>query len=113
MEMPEQEAGKLFESVKRLSVSVKSGTNADGISIIQNNYRTAGQTVPHVQFHIIPRFNAEGPPSLESILPVKRMPEEVLQKIAESIKAGGGQQPKSSQPTEQQAPKKKKDDFDF
>ena len=113
LDMPEAEAGKLFEIVKRLSVNVRNGTKADGISIIQNNYRTAGQAIPHIYFHIIPRFNTEGPAVLESILSVKKMPEDVLNKIAESIKAGGGQQPKPSQPTEQQAPKKKKDDFDF
>ena len=110
LDMPEQEAGKLFEAVKRLSVNVKNGTKADGISIMQNNYRTAGQAVPHIYFHIIPRFNAEGPPAFESILPVKKMPEEVLQKIADSIKAGGQA---SQQSPRQEAPKKRRDEFDF
>ena len=110
MDMPEAEAGKLFEVVKRMSVNVRNGTKAEGISIMENNYRTAGQSIPHVYFQIIPRFNAEGPPALEAILPVKKMPEEVLQKIAESIKVGG-QPAQHSQ--RQDAPKKKMDEFDF
>ncbi len=112
MDMPEAEAGKLFELVKRMSVNIKNGTKADGISIMQNNYKIAGQVVPHVHFHVIPRFAAEGPPSLESILPVKKMPEEILRKIADNIKAGGPQQASGPHGT---APQKKKssDEFDF
>ncbi|MBI4163706.1 MAG: HIT family protein [Candidatus Aenigmarchaeota archaeon] len=108
LDMPEKEAGKLFELVKRLSVSVKNGTQADGISILQNNYRASGQAVPHIHFHVIPRFNSEGPPALETILSVKRMPEDVLKKIAESIKSGGGSEPKHEKPKET----KKKDLFE-
>ena len=108
MDMPETEAGKLFELVKRLSVNIKTATKADGISIIQNNYKPAGQVVPHVHFHVIPRFTAEGPPSLEALLPVKKMPEEILKKIADSIKAGGHSQ-KSMEPST----KKSEDEFEF
>lgn len=115
MDMPEAEAGKLFEIVKVVSVKVRGGTKADGISIMQNNYKVAGQVVPHVHFHVIPRFVAEGPPSLESILSVKKMPEEILKKIAETIKGTGAQsdpKPAAPQPTSQQPPKKK-DVFEF
>src|SRR3989338_4257244 len=108
LELPEPEAGKLFEVVKRLSVNVKNGTNADGISIMQNNYRAAGQTIPHVYFNIIPRFNAEGPPALETILPVKKMPEDMLKKLADSIKAAGSQERPAAQSGHvQEVPKKK------
>ncbi|HLD57119.1 MAG TPA: HIT family protein [archaeon] len=100
LDVPEKEAGKLFELVRKLSISVKKGTQADGISILQNNYRASGQAVPHVHFHIIPRFNSEGPPALETILSVKKMPEDVLKKIADSIKSGGGEQPKQEKPKE-------------
>lgn len=112
MEMPEAEAGKLFEVVKRLSVNVKNGTKAEGISILQNNYKVAGQVVPHVHFHIIPRFGSEGPAALEALLSVKKMPEEILEKIGETIKSAGGYEPKSSQ-SPSQLPPKKKDVFEF
>lgn len=111
MDMPEAEAGKLFEAVKRLSANIKIATKADGISIIENNYKPAGQVIPHVHFHVIPRFIAEGPPSLEAILPVKKMPEEILKKIADSIKAGGHSQKPMEPPL---TPKKKpEDEFEF
>ncbi len=109
LDMTEKDAGKLFEVVKRLSVSVKNGTQADGISILQNNYRAGGQVVPHVHFHVIPRFNSEGPVALESLLSVKKMPEDVLKKIGDSIKsAGSSEQPKHEKSKEA----KKKDLFE-
>ncbi len=113
MDMPEAEAGKLFEIVKVLSVKVRTGTKAEGISIMQNNYKVAGQVVPHVHFHVIPRFMAEGPPSLESILPVKKMPEEILKKIAETIKGSGSAAKAGAPETSSQQPAKKKDVFEF
>jgi len=114
LDMSESEAGKLFEVVKRLSVNVRNGTKAEGISIMQNNYKIAGQVVPHVHFHIIPRFSAEGPPSLESILPVKKMPEEILRKIADNIKGGAGQ-PSGPKPqgADQAEKRRSSDEFDF
>lgn len=87
IEMPDREAGELFASVKRMASAVKDATKANGISIVQSNGKAAGQAVPHVHFHIIPRFDAEGPVSLEAILSVKKMDETSMEKIAESIKS--------------------------
>ena len=42
--------------VKKISIAVKKGVNANGINIIMNNDGAAGQIVPHAHFHIIPRF---------------------------------------------------------
>ena len=46
--------------VKKISIAVKQGVNADGINIIMNNESAAGQIVPHAHFHIIPRFTDDG-----------------------------------------------------
>ena len=46
--------------VKKISIAVKQGVNADGINIIMNNNGAAGQIVPHAHFHIIPRFADDG-----------------------------------------------------
>jgi len=104
MEMPEREAGELFRVVKKIAVAVKRGMNADGVSIGQSNERAAGQVIPHVHFHVIPRFLSEGPPGLESILPTKKLTKEMLDKTMEVIKSSirtvdtekPAQQPKSS-----------------
>ena len=46
--------------VKKISIAVKKGVNADGINIIMNNDIAAGQIVPHAHFHVIPRFADDG-----------------------------------------------------
>jgi len=46
--------------VKNISKAVKKAVNADGISIGQSNYKAAGQVVPHLHFHIMPRFDDDG-----------------------------------------------------
>jgi len=54
-DMPEEEYNHLMKTVKKFSnVLMKFG---EGMNIIQNNKKIAGQIVPHVHFHLIPRFN--------------------------------------------------------
>ena len=47
--------GILFEITQTLSKDKPAGVN-----IIQNNGAAAGQQVPHVHFHIIPRVEGDG-----------------------------------------------------
>lgn len=42
--------------VQKVAKAVKSATNADGIRVAQFNEATAGQTVFHLHFHIIPAY---------------------------------------------------------
>ncbi len=51
---------KVILAVKNVSIAVKNGVKADGINIIQSNSQAAGQLVPHLHFHIIPRFKGDG-----------------------------------------------------
>jgi len=52
--VPEETLTKLITVVKRISVAVKKTFSADGITVIQNNGRAAGQAVFHLHFHVIP-----------------------------------------------------------
>lgn len=56
LEMDDETAKKLIVLVKVLANKIKKATGALGINILNNNGETAGQSVNHIHFHIIPRY---------------------------------------------------------
>ncbi len=50
----------LIAVVQRVAKAQYAGLHADGINVTQANGRTAGQVVPHLHFHVIPRFESDG-----------------------------------------------------
>jgi histidine triad (HIT) family protein len=48
---------KLIAVVQRLAVAVKAAFAADGVSVFQFNEPAGGQTVFHLHFHVVPRFD--------------------------------------------------------
>lgn len=56
--MDKEEYDKLSESILKLSKGIMN--IADGMNIQQNNNEVAGQVVPHVHFHLIPRYKGDG-----------------------------------------------------
>ena len=53
-EIPKEEAAYLFRIVKEMARAVKDATGFEGIRIVQNNGKDAGQVVFHLHFHVIP-----------------------------------------------------------
>ena len=51
--------------VKLVAAHVTKALGADGFNILQNNGEAAGQTVGHLHFHIVPRYDG-APVSFES-----------------------------------------------
>lgn len=87
LEMPDKELTGFFSDLKKVSTAVQAATKADGLSISHSIGQAAGQMVGHMHFHIIPRFATEAPPGLESVLSVKKMGEDALDKVAALISA--------------------------
>jgi histidine triad (HIT) family protein len=50
---------KIVNATQFIAGAVKRSVNADGFNVISNNGNSAGQTVYHFHFHIIPRFNED------------------------------------------------------
>lgn len=69
--------------VKQVAFAVKEATNADGISIIQQNGKAAGQDLFHLHVHVVPRFNGQKLPSFADLKMVER---EKLDQSAVKIK---------------------------
>lgn len=53
-DLSDDAAANLIKKVKLVAGAVKKGLKTDGITLFQLNGETAGQTVPHIHFHILP-----------------------------------------------------------
>ncbi len=53
-DLSDEGAANLIKKVKMVAAAVKKGLSADGITLFQLNGEQAGQTVPHIHFHILP-----------------------------------------------------------
>ena len=59
-ETPDDTVAKLHIIAKRVAQAQMNGLAADGVNIIQNNGKVAGQEVEHIHVHVIPRFSNDG-----------------------------------------------------
>ncbi len=59
-QLPADHAAEVARQFARIARAVLSATGADGYNLLQNNGKAAGQEVPHVHFHIIPRRHGDG-----------------------------------------------------
>ncbi|HLC22435.1 MAG TPA: HIT family protein [Candidatus Nanoarchaeia archaeon] len=57
-DMPEKELAAFAASLQNVARGFQK--YAEGINILQNNGKAAGQLVSHVHFHLIPRRNGDG-----------------------------------------------------
>ena len=57
---PPETLQKLIVVVQKIAQAQYDGLNADGINVTQANGQPAGQVVPHIHFHVIPRFEKDG-----------------------------------------------------
>lgn len=55
--VPKDELDKIMHVTQFIAGIVKRSLSADGFNVISNNGNSAGQSVFHFHFHIIPRFN--------------------------------------------------------
>lgn len=51
---------KVMAVVQKVAAAQVAKLGADGVNVHQSNGAAAGQVVPHVHFHVIPRFEGDG-----------------------------------------------------
>lgn len=56
LDLPTQAVGPLLERVQAVARAVEKALTPDGIIVTQFNGAPAGQTVFHLHFHVIPRY---------------------------------------------------------
>ena len=71
-DIPETLQSQVHKVTKQVSFAVKKATNADGISIIQQNGKAAGQDIFHLHVHVVPRFEGQKLPPFSDLKEVER-----------------------------------------
>ena len=87
-EMEPDIAAQLFRTVPTIAKAVKKQPVVEGVNLLNNNGKTAGQTVFHYHMHIIPRYGQEDGFHPHFVDHAADYTPADLQQIASSIRAG-------------------------
>ncbi len=82
-DVPEELLSEIHVTAKRMSFAIKEATSADGISIIQQNGKAAGQDIFHLHVHVVPRYEGQRLPRFSDLREVERTK---LDEMAEKIR---------------------------
>lgn len=80
---PSEDVERVMSAIRKIAPSVMKAVGAEAFNIGLNNGTYAGQVVPHVHFHLMPRFPGDGR-HLWSPIPTTQ---EELKAVAEKIRA--------------------------
>ena len=83
-ELEEPYASRVLALGGKIGDAMKKGLGCTGFNLVQNNGKSAGQTVFHFHMHVIPRYDDNAP--IVSWTPGSASPEE-LQETAAQIKS--------------------------
>lgn len=86
LEMPEDKIFGLFNTTKIVAQKIVTRLNAKAFNICINNGRDAGQVIPHLHVHIIPRYGEDRDVAIEAILPVREDLKNKLLEVANILR---------------------------
>ena len=59
-DIPGEELSACIAAASKVGKAVYKGMAAEGLNLLQNNFRAGGQLVDHAHFHLIPRYEGDG-----------------------------------------------------
>lgn len=59
-DIPQKDYAAIFSGIQKVVTGILKGLRVDGANVLQSNGKAAGQAVPHVHFHIVPRKRGDG-----------------------------------------------------
>jgi histidine triad (HIT) family protein len=85
-DIPKKELTAVHTIAQLVSYAIKKATLADGISIIQQNGKAAGQDIFHFHVHVVPRFAGQKLPPFSELKEVERAKlDEMAEKIRQKL----------------------------
>jgi histidine triad (HIT) family protein len=85
-DMPADEAGEVFGIISDLAPAVEAAVGADASTVALNNGPEAGQEVPHVHWHIIPRFADDDVGPIHRLFDGADLDDDEMERIASDIR---------------------------
>lgn len=76
----------LFVAVEEVMEKLERGLDPDGFNVGWNHGKAAGQAVPHLHIHVMPRFEGDKGGPVQAV--VRNEPEEDISNIARKIRSG-------------------------
>lgn len=84
-ELSPETGHELMDQLRRLAPAIETAVDADATTIGFNNGPAAGQEVPHVHAHVIPRSRGDGGGPIHAVLPRQSESGEDPESIATDI----------------------------
>lgn len=87
---PPELSAAVFEAVRTLSAAIEDAVDADATTIGINDGSAAGQEVPHLHVHVVPRFEGDGGGTIHSVMgsgaaTQEETPDDIAERIVERI----------------------------
>ena len=82
-DISDEKLQSLFLAVKKVQQTLQDKLNPLGFNGGWNNEEVAGQTVPHLHIHVLPRYHGDGGGSIHSIVSDPQVP---VEEVAELFK---------------------------
>jgi histidine triad (HIT) family protein len=73
----------LTKAVKKVIKGLEDGLGVDNLNVFVNQGEDAGQIIPHLHYHVTPRYKGDG---VKFDVPQKKLGEDELKEVLEKIK---------------------------
>ena len=60
IDVPHEDLKEVALVVQKIGAAIMKALDCEGFNVIQSNHESAGQVIPHVHFHIVPRNPSDG-----------------------------------------------------